>query len=63
MPLFLVILAAIILSACTSYKSAEVWRRGACNDLADVDERAQCLEEATRPESEYKQDREESSGY
>lgn len=62
MPIILVILITATLAGCTSYKGSEFWRRSLCEDLIDVDERARCLEEATRPENDYKQDVEDAKG-
>ncbi len=59
MPLALVILVTAILVGCGTYKDYEMWRRSTCDRIVDVDERARCLEEATRPESDYKRDVEE----
>ncbi len=60
MPVVLIVIAAAILSSCGTYKGNETWRRSTCNQIADVDERAQCLEDATRPENEYKRDVEDA---
>ncbi len=56
MPLFLVVLITATLVGCGTYKGNEMWRRSTCNQIVDADDRARCEEEATRPESEYKQD-------
>ncbi|ASJ76775.1 hypothetical protein [Granulosicoccus antarcticus] len=56
MPLALLILVTAILTGCGTYKGNETWRRSTCTQIVDVDERARCEQEATRPESEYKQD-------
>ena len=61
MPKILVILIAATLVSCGSYQGNEMWRRSACDEIVDVDERARCIEEATRPESEYKRDIEDAS--
>ncbi len=61
MPLILLILIMATLTGCLNYQGSEMWRRSMCEDIVDVDERTRCLEEATRPESEYKRDVEEAS--
>lgn len=60
MPVFLVILITTILAGCGTYKGNEIWRRSACSEIIDNDERARCIEEATRSESDYKQDVEDA---
>ncbi|ASJ70298.1 hypothetical protein [Granulosicoccus antarcticus] len=60
MPLFFAMLMTTLLTSCGTYQGNEQWRRSACNELVNSDERAQCEEEAGRSESEYKQDVEEA---
>lgn len=60
MPWILVVLVTATLAGCGTYKGNEMWRRSTCKQIVDVDERARCEEEATRSESEYKQDVEEA---
>ena len=48
-------LLAAALSGC-AYRDGENWRRGVCDPIVDEAERARCLEDATRPESEYRDD-------
>ncbi len=63
MSTFLVILvSAVILVGCGTYRGGEMWRRSTCEPIVDIDERAKCLEEATRSESEYEQEVEEAVG-
>lgn len=56
MRLILIALASISMMGCATYKGSEFWRRSACEQSVDAGERAQCLEEATRSENDYKQD-------
>ncbi len=60
MPLLIVVLVSTLLFGCGTYKGGEIWRRSTCNELADADERDRCLEEATKPENEYKRDVDEA---
>ncbi len=60
MSVVLVVVVTTILVGCGTYKGNEMWRRSTCSQIVDVDERARCLEEATRPESEYKRDVEDA---
>ena len=39
-----------------SYQGGEQWRRSACDPIVDAAERARCLDDATRPEDEYRRD-------
>lgn len=57
-----IFLAAIACIGCSTYSGAEIWRRSTCNGIADVDEKARCLDEASRSENEYKQDVQEATG-
>ncbi|MFK7861722.1 MAG: hypothetical protein AB8B64_23100 [Granulosicoccus sp.] len=58
----LVMLATVTVLGCSTYKGSEIWRRSICEKIVDVDERAKCLQDATRPENEYKQDIEGVTG-
>ena len=60
MSVVLVVVVTAILSGCGTYKGNQMWRRSTCSQIVDVDERTQCLEEATRPESDYKRDVEDA---
>lgn len=60
MSVILVVVVTTLLIGCGTYKGNETWRRSTCDQVVDVDERARCLEEATRPESEYKRDVEDA---
>ena len=60
--MFLLVIASL-LNGCVSYQGAEFWRRSTCESLIELNERLRCLEQATQPENEYKQDvREATSG-
>ena len=50
-----VLIVAAALAGC-AYRGGETWRRGVCDPIVDEAERARCLEDATRPENEYRDD-------
>ena len=62
MKIVFMILVTTILIGCGSYKGNAIWRRSTCQSIVDDDERARCLEQATRSESDYRQDVEEATG-
>lgn len=56
----LLIFCVTSLGAC-SWQGGEQWRRSTCVEIVDRDERARCLEEATKPEAEYQREVEEAT--
>lgn len=58
----LVMLITALLLGCGTYKGNEIWRRNSCNRIVDLDERAKCVEEVTRPQKEYQRDVEAAKG-
>ena len=52
-------LLAVTLSGC-SYQGNEQWRRSVCESIVDELERARCVEDAMRPENEYRHDVEQA---
>ncbi len=61
MPAILVLLVVTTLAGCASYEGSEIWRRNACEQIADNDDRTRCQEDATRSENDYKQDVEDAT--
>lgn len=59
---FFIALVSLTIVACSTYQGSEIWRRSTCNGIADVDEKARCVDEASRTENEYKQDVQEATG-
>ncbi len=56
----ILVLIAIVLASCTTYQGSEIWKRQTCEQLIDADERARCLEDAMKPEKEYKEELEDA---
>ena len=55
-----VLLMLTVLTVGCSFKGAEFWRKSVCDSIVDSQERDRCLEEATRSENDYRQEKREA---
>lgn len=60
-PLAVLLLSCLTTLTACSWQAGENWRRSTCDEIVDRDERARCLEEATRPAAEYEREVEEAT--
>ncbi|MFK7853579.1 MAG: hypothetical protein AB8B79_05675 [Granulosicoccus sp.] len=57
--IILLLTTAMCVSSC-SFKGSELWRKKVCDSIIDSVERERCLEEATRSENDYQQEKNEA---